>query len=147
MPLVSFGTKNKYRKKEIKKFNESFPLELILPDFLQNSSDKAIEPAPTFVDIYFKNSKNWEYLSPIRFWRSLKQGSFVVYFGNESTDHPINKCAINVESYELFPLCFEDFPAIARKIQSQIEIYDAIAENQNKNVSDSLTNIYKKNEK
>jgi hypothetical protein len=145
--LVSFGTKNSYRKKQIRKFNESFPLEVILPSFLQKTHNKALEPVPAFVDIYFKNSKTWKYLSPIRFWRSLNVGSFVVYFGKESTDHPINKCAIHVNSYELFPKVLENFEEIANAIQNQIEIYDVIAENINKEVADKLISIYNNHSK
>jgi hypothetical protein len=131
VPIVSFGSKNRYRKKQIIKFNKVFPTKVIEPNFEKESVSRISDIPRPFVDLYFKNSKNWKYLSPIRFWRTLHKGSFVVYFGKELTDHPINKCAIRAENYEDFARSLEDLAVKKEVILNEINVYDEFAKETN----------------
>jgi len=131
IPIVSFGSKNNYRKNQIRKFNKVFPSKVFQPTFEKGFANQTPDFPPPYVDLYFKNSKNWKFLSPIRFWRTLQQGSFVVYFGKELTDHPINKCAIRAERYEDFVLSLEDFSVKKEQIRNEIGTYDLIAKEVN----------------
>ena len=129
--IVSFGSKNKYRKNEIMKFNNSFPSEVIQPKFDRKSPNEYSGPLGLFIDLYFRNSKSWKYLSPVRFWRTLRKGSFIAYFGEEMKDHPINRCAIRIDSYKDFAASIEDLPEVFREVRNEIRLYDEGAKKNN----------------
>jgi hypothetical protein len=129
--IVSFGSKSNYRKSEILKFNNSFPSKVIQPKFKTESPNEYSGPMGLFIDLYFRNSKSWKYLSPIRFWRTLRKGSFIAYFGEEMKDHPINRCAIRVDSYKDFASSIEDLPRVIREVRNEIRLYDGVAKKNN----------------
>ncbi len=141
IPIVSFGSKNKYRKREISKFNNVFPSKVLQPKFEKGSSGNDSVPMGKFIDLYFRNSKSWKYLSPVRFWRTLRKGSFIVYFGEEVSDHPINKCAIRVNTYKDFATSIESLSVVVEEIRKKIEIYDDIAKENNDRCLIFLNNL------
>ena len=141
--IVSFGSKNKYRKKEIKKFNEVFPLMVFQPSFEKGLNAQHPPASDIFLDLYFKNSKNWKYLSPIRIWRTIRQGSFIAYFGEQALDHPINRCAIQVDLYENFAARIENFAQVTKNIRQEIETYDGVAKKNNDKARTFLVNMKK----
>jgi hypothetical protein len=141
IPIVSFGNKNKYRKREISKFNNTFPSKVLQPKFEKGSSGNNSVPIGKFIDLYFRNSKSWKYLSPVRFWRTLRKGSFIVYFGEEVSDHPINKCAIRVDKYKDFAKSIESLSKVVKQIRNEIEIYDDIAKENNNRSLIFLNNL------
>jgi hypothetical protein len=141
--IVSFGSKNRYRKKEIKKFNEVFPLKVFQPSFEKGLNAQHLPPSDIFLDLYFKNSKNWKYLSPVRIWRTIRQGSFIVYFGEQAGDHPINRCAIQIDLYENFAAGIENFSQVTRKIRLETESYDQVAKMSNDKAFTFLINMNK----
>ena len=139
--IVSFGSKSKYRKTEILKFNDSFPSKVIQPKFNIKSPNEYSGPTGLFIDLYFRNSKSWKYLSPVRFWRTLRKGSLIVYFGEEKKDHPINKCAIRVDGYKDFAASIEDLPKIVKEINNEIGLYDEAAKKNNEKCLSFLNEI------
>jgi hypothetical protein len=141
--LVSFGSKNRYRKKELKKFNKVFPLKVFQPSFEKGLGAQHLPASDIFLDLYFKNSKNWKYLSPVRIWRTIRQGSFIAYFGEQALDHPINRCAIQVDLYENFPARIENFTQITKDIRQEIESYDGVAKKNNDKALTFLVNMNK----
>lgn len=146
IPLLSYGSKNRYRKREIAKFNKIFPFQITLPNFEDKSITNNSKSISLFLDVYFKNSKTWPYLSPIRFWRTLQQGGHILYFGEEVLDHPINKCALRVERYEDFPIRIQNLPSVLEGIQSEIRVYDKNAELLNDKVVAFVQNLIDSNE-
>jgi hypothetical protein len=138
MTLVSFGSKNRYRKKQIRKFNESFPMQILAPNFTDTSQGDNIEIDNGFIDVYFRNSKDWPFLSPVRFWRTLRKGSMIVYFGHEKDDHPIYKCGQQIPNFYSFPFAMSNFSEVVAETRSNIKKYDEIAKIQNEQVAQIL---------
>lgn len=138
MNLVSFGNKNKYRQKQIRKFNESFPMQLLAPNFAETAKGDNIEIDNGFIDVYFRNSKDWPFLSPVRFWRTLRKGSMIVYFGDKKDDHPIYKCGRHIPNFYSFPFAMSNFSEVVAETRSCIRKYDEIAKIQNLQVMQIL---------
>ena len=138
MTLVSFGSKNRYRKKQIRKFNESFPMQLLAPNFMETAKGDNIEIDNGFIDVYFRNSKDWPFLSPVRFWRTLRKGSIIVYFGDKKDDHPIYKCGRQIPNFYSFTSAMSNVSEVVAETRSNIKKYDEIAKIQNEEVTQIL---------
>lgn len=138
MTLVSFGSKNKYRNAQIRKFNKSFPMQLLTPNFTDTAKRDSIEIDDGFIDVYFRNSKDWPFLSPVRFWRTLRKGSMIVYFGDKKDDHPIYECGRQIPNFYSFPSAMSNFLEVVAETRSNIKKYDEIAKIQNLQVMQIL---------
>jgi len=132
--VATFGTQNKYRTKELRKFQIFFPMPVFYKvdnNYAILQTNELLNPNSDSLslDLYFKNSKNWEFLSPVRIWRTLNKGNIVVYFGSKMKDHPINDCAIQIELYEdIWKTMSSNFD---KRIRSSVSEYNSIALSEN----------------
>jgi hypothetical protein len=132
--VTTFGTQNKYRLTERRKFQRFFPMQVsykVDNNYAILQSKELFNPNThsLSLDLYFKNSKNWEFLSPVRIWRTLNKGNIIVYFGKKMKDHPINDCAIQIEGYEdIWKTMSRNFE---KEIHSSVSEYNSIALSEN----------------
>jgi hypothetical protein len=139
--FVTFGTMNSYRAREIRKFNR------FVPQGILHISEEALAKSPKnfknkiLIDVYFRNSESWPYLSPLRFWRSLSNNRIVLYVGKINDDHPINSLCINVGDYNEIYQVLENLNSYIDSSREKIKDYNILARAKNGLIEDYLSAV------
>ena len=134
--FCTFGSINSYRASEIKKLNHFLPQGIIhlTEETLSENPEKFKDKI--LVDVYFRNSETWPFLSPIRFWRSLNKGRLVLYVGDIIDNHPINSLCMNLDAYGDIYQAVENLDTYIHSLPTKIKQYNLLAREKNRLIED-----------